>query len=240
MRTRLIVWAALIVFVSVLTGCSSTTLKSSSKDHQFTGKVSKVYIIGFSHEQDTRQQFEDSVAKAFTDYGVTGLSSYQDLPTLDKISDEMIEKAVKETGADTLLLTVATGRSTISVADIIQPDTYEYALIARGQSSKTYPQPYYKRYGTLDYVPNSDKPYGIHRKTAFADYASFSNPNREVVRTPLNQHKTIIIGTYLIDTQTKELIWSAELEAKKSTHPDMLITDFIETVTDDLKKQGLI
>ena len=240
MRTRFIIWTGLTICLSVIIGCSSTTLKASSKGHQFTGKPSKVYIIGFSHEQDTRQQFEDSVVKAFTDYGVTGLSSYQDLPTLDEISDEMIEKAVKETGADTLLLTVATGRSTISVADIIPPDTYEYALFARGQSSKTYPQPYYKRYGTLDYVPSRDKPYGIFRKTAFADYASFSNPNREVVLTPANKHETIIIGTYLFDTQTKELIWSAELEAKKSNTTDTLITDVIETVTADLKKQGLI
>lgn len=240
MRTRFIVWAALIVFVPVLTGCSSTTLKASHKDAHFAGKVSKVYIIGFSHEQDTRQQFEDSVSETLTNHGVKGISSYQDLPTLEEVSDELIDKQVKETGADALLLTLATGRNSISVADIVQPDKYEYTLIARGQGNKTYPQPYYKRYGTLDYVPRDYKPYGIHRKTAFSDYASFSNPNREVVLTPLNEHETQVIGTYLFDTKTKELIWSAELEAKKSTPPDMLIIDFIKAVTDDLKNQGLI
>ena len=240
MRTRFIIWAGLIIFVSVLTGCSSTTLKSSSKDSQFTGKVNKVYIIGFANNQETRQLFEDTTAETLTSYGVTGISSHQDQPALKEINDETIENSVKATGADSLLLALATDRGTISAADIIPPKAYRYELIIRNQSYGTYPQPYYKRYGTYDHVPQSYKPYGFYQKSAFSDFHSFSNPSRQAVYTPANEFETIIITTYLFDTQTKELIWSAELETKNSTDPNTEIADFINTVTDDLKKQGLI
>jgi len=240
MRTRFIIWAGLIIFISVLTGCSGTTLTNSSKNSQFTGKVSKVYIIGFSQVQDTRQLFENTVAEALTEYGVTGISSYQDQPVLIEVNDETIASSVTATGADALLLTLAAGRGTISGADIIRPDAYQYELIIRNQSYGTYPQPYYKRTGTYDHVPQDYKPYGSYRQPAFSDFYSFSNPSRQVVYTPPTEYETITIQTFLFDTQTKELIWSAELEAKKSPHPNTSIADFIDTVTDDLKKQGLI
>ena len=242
MRTRFIIWTGLIIFVSALTGCSSTTLKASSKNSQFTGKVSKVYIIGFADNQDTRQQFENTTAETLAGYGVTGISSYQDQPVLSEINDETIENSVKATNADSLLLTLATGRDSISGADIVPPKTYQYELIIRNQSYGTYPQPYYKRAGTYDHVPQSYKPYGSHQPSSFSSFHSFSfsNPSHQVVYTPPTNYETIIIATYLFDTKTKELIWSAELETKNSGQADKSINDFINTVTDDLKKQGLI
>ncbi|GEM_PF-3807630 len=240
MRTCFIMWAGLIICISVLTGCSSTTLKDSSKDAQFTSKVNTVYIIGYADNQSTRQRFEDTVAETLTSYGVTGISSYQDQPVLSEVNDETIGNSVEATGADALLLTMAAGRGTISDTDIIQPDAYKYDRVIRDFGSGIYPQPYYKRYGTYDHVPQSYKPYGSYRQPAFSDYHSFDAPNMEVIYTPTNKHETVIIQTYLFDTQTKKLIWSAELETKSSTAPDTVITDFINTVTDDLKKQGLI
>ena len=240
MRTRFIIWAVLITCISLVTGCSSTTLKTSSKNSQFTGKVNKVYIIGFADKQDTRQQFEDTVAEALMSYSVTGVSSYQDQPTLNEIDDETIENSVEATGADTLLLALATGQGTISAADIARPEAYRYELIIRNQSYGTYPQPYYKRAGTYDHVPQDYKPYGFYQKSAFSDFHSYSNPSRQIVYTPSTEHETITMATYLFDTRTKKLIWSAELETKVSGQTDKSINDFVNTVTDELKKQGLI
>ena len=94
MRTRFIIWVVLIIFVSVFTGCSGTTLKFSNKNSQFTGKVNKVYIIGFANNQDTRRWFEDAVAETFTSYGLTGVSSYQDQPDLSEINDDTITNQI--------------------------------------------------------------------------------------------------------------------------------------------------
>lgn len=239
MRTRVIIWAVLTIFLSVLTGCSSATLKTSSKSSQFTGKVNKVYIVGFSQEQDTRQLFENIVAETLAEHGVTGIASYQDQPILSEINDETIEESVKATGADSLLLTLATGLGTISGADIIQPNAYRYELINLSQSDPTYPQPYRRSSGNAYYVPQRDEPYGFYPRSAFSEFHAFGDPNRRVTYTPFNKYETVIIQTYLFDTQTKELIWSAELEAKKSD-PSTSIADFIDIVTGDLKKQGLI
>jgi hypothetical protein len=240
MRTRFTLWAVLVSCVFFVSGCSSTTLKTSNKNSQFSGKVNKVYIIGFANKQDTRQQFEDSFAENLMSYGVTGVSSYPAQPVLKEINDETVEKSIEAEGADALLLTLATGQDTISAADIAKPEAYRYELFIQNQSYGTYPQPYYKRYGTYDHVPQDYKPYGFYQKSAFSDFYSFSNPTRQIVYTPPNEYETIIITTYLFDAQTKELIWSAELETKDSGQKDKSINDFINTVTNDLRKQGVI
>lgn len=240
MRTRFITWAALVACISLITGCSGTTLKTARKNDQFTGKVSTIYIIGFADNQDTRKQFEDAVSESLLSYGVTGVSSYPDQPVLKDINDETIDQSVEAKKADALLLTMASGRSTISASDIAKPEAYRYELIIQNQSYGTYPQPYYKRAGTYDHVPQDYKPYGFYQKSAFSDFYSFSNPTRQIVYTPPNVHETIMMTTYLFDTQTKQLIWSAELETNASGQIDKSIYDFVNTVTDDLKKQGII
>jgi len=173
MKALIILITGLFACTSMLIGCSGTTLNTSNKNSQFTGKVNKVYVIGFSQGQEIRQQFEDTVTLGLTDYGMTSISSYQDQPVLQEISDDTIAESVRETGADTLLLTVATGRGKISREDIKAPGAYQYELHRHSRDS-TYPQPYYKIYGVKDHVPRRYKPYGTYPKTAFLTSTALS------------------------------------------------------------------
>ena len=78
------VWftSALTLVFLLSAGSSSTTLGGSWKSPYFSGKVAKIYVVGVSKQETNRRIFEDGFARHLNSYGVTGVSSYRDLPSV--------------------------------------------------------------------------------------------------------------------------------------------------------------
>lgn len=95
----------LAVMLFVLAGCSTTQVKDSWKDPAFTGPpLKKVMVIGVSRSEANRRVFEDGFANALQAAGVGAAPSYPALPESGAIAGERISGAVKETGADAVLV----------------------------------------------------------------------------------------------------------------------------------------
>jgi len=202
----------------LLAGCSSTTISGSWKNPDFTGKISKVYVVGISKQETMRRLYEDEFRNELQAYGVTGISSYRDLPNAAGTSKATISAKVQENGADSVLLATATGKRT---EEVVNP--------GRITSYDTNP------YGRRDYHRYSPQPY-------YRDYGSYYSRSREITYEPatVSRFEVITIEANLYDAATAELIWSAQLETIVEQNSEKLIKDFIKTVTKELNDQGLI
>lgn len=204
--------SGLIFIMLMIAGCSSTVVTGSWKDPNFNGQVKKVYVIGIAKQETTRRIFEDEFRNQLATYGVTGLSSYSDLPTSDKVDKEVIAAKVRDNGADSVLLARAIGKRTEEVVNPGRVTSIDYG--PRGY----YPDPYYRNYGNY--------------------YAR----SRDIVYQPatVSQFEVVTIEANLYNAANAELIWSAQLETIVEDNLGKLLADFIETVTKDLKAKGLI
>ncbi len=89
-----------------LAACATTQLRDSWKDPAFTGPpLKRVLVVGVSKSDSNRRVFEDGFARALGAAGSQGVPSYQSLPESGTIANERVEAAVKQTGADAVLVT---------------------------------------------------------------------------------------------------------------------------------------
>jgi hypothetical protein len=210
----------LLVLIPVLLafGCSSTVMTGSWRNPDFKGQVKKVYIIGIAKQETTRRIFEDTFSAQLAKYGVTGMSSYQDLPISEKITqDEIADKASKN-GVDSIILTRTVGKRTEEVVTPGQVTSYPTPVPRYGPRYGYYPDPYYRNYGSY-YARSWD--------------AVYQPPT-------VSQYEVVTIEANLYEYTTGDLIWSAQLETVVEGNLQNLIAGFIETVTKDLKEKGLI
>ena len=106
---------SLLLMALLLAGCSSTTLSGSWVDPEFRGQLRKVYIVGVAQQEINRRIFEDAFDRELATFGVTGISSYRDLPP-DKFEDKAAIVAQLGThGADSILMARVTGVRTEQV-----------------------------------------------------------------------------------------------------------------------------
>lgn len=201
-----------LVALLLLVGCSSTVVTGSWKDPSYSGQVKKIYVVGIAKQETTRRIFEDEFRKQLASFGVTGISSYKDLPTSAEVNKEVIEAKIRANGADSVLLARAIGKRTEEVVNPGRVTSYDTG--PRGY----YPDPYYRNYGNY--------------------YAR----SRDIVYQPatVSQFEVVTIEANLYNAANAELIWSAQLETIVEENLDKLLADFIETVTKDLKAKGLI
>lgn len=103
----------LVVLVSTLSACASTTLDNSWKDPQYGGgPVRKVLVAGISNQSGVRRTFEETFARALTQAGVPAVASYTWIPADGQIAEDVLKKAVEQAGADGVLITRMVGRET--------------------------------------------------------------------------------------------------------------------------------
>ena len=207
-------WVFLLLGGILLAGCSSTYLNGSWKDPAYTGKVKNVYIIGITKQDVTRRIFEDEFDQQVAAFGITGLSSYKDMPNSEEVDVAKIVENVKANGADSVLMTHATGKRT---EEVVNP----------GRVTSYGSGPYYGGRGG----------YGGSR-----GYGNYYNQRREVTYQPatITQFEIVTIEANLYDAKTKEMIWSAQLETVLESDMQTLLKEFIETVIKDMDSKGLL
>jgi len=209
-------WAVLIAVALMAAGCSSTLVTGSWKNPEYAGKVQKVYIVGISKNETNRRIFEDELRRQLQTYGVTGVASYHDLPTNKETNEKVIEDKARKDGADSVMLTRVVGQRTEQVVNPGRVSSYDYG----------------PRYGRRGYYPD---PY-------YRNYGSYYSRSYDIVYEPatVSNFQVVTLEANLYSAATKELIWSAQLETVVDKTIEKLITDFVTTVTKDLKEQGLL
>ncbi len=207
-------WKFLLLGTILLAGCSSTYLNSSWKDPAYTGKVNNIYIIGIAKQGTTRRIFEDEFDRQLAAFGITGQSSYKDMPNSEEVDEAKIVANVKANGTDSVLMALATGKRT---EEVVNP----------GRVSSYGSGPYYGGRGG----------YGGSR-----GYGNYYNQRRDVIYQPatITQFEVVTIEANLYDAKTKEMIWSAQLETVLESDMQTLLKEFIETVIKDMDSKGLL
>jgi len=206
-------WPELILLVLLVTGCSSTAITGSWKNPEYHGQIKKVYLVGIAKQDTTRRIFEDEFRKQLATYGVTGIPSYNDLPSSEEVDKEVLSAKVQANGADSILMTRVIGKRTEQVVNPGRISGYGYAPRAG-----YFPDPYYRNYG------------------------SYFSRSRDIIYEPatVSHYQVATIEANLYRADNAELIWSAQLATTVENNLDKLLSDLIETITKNLKSDGLI
>jgi hypothetical protein len=203
---------ALLALVVLLAACSSTTLSGSWKNPDYRGQIHKVYIVGIAKNELNRRIFEDEFRQQLLTQGVTGIASYKDLSSPADADQKTVAERIRANGADSVLMTRLVGKR---VEEVVSPGRVS------GYSSGPYgysPSPYYRNMGS----------YYDRRFEATYEPAT------------VTQFEIATIEANLYDAKSGELIWSAQLETVIEANLQKLMADFVKTVTEDLRQQGLL
>jgi hypothetical protein len=198
-------------------GCSSTTVIGSWRDPDYAGSIRKVYIVGIAKQETNRRIFEDEFSRKLQAFGITGIPSYRDLPDPHGASKESIAGQLQRHGADSVLMTRAVGKRT---EEVVTP----------GRITSYGPWPYYGH--AYPYAPD---PYYRH-------WGSYYDRSYDTIYEPatVTQLQVVTIEANLYEARTGALIWSAQLESVVKDNLQKMIIDFVETVTRDLRRQGVL
>lgn len=222
MSARHSVLTALVTVVILsLLACSSTTVTGSWRNPDFAGELRKVYIVGISKQELHRRSFEDEFRRQLQTLGVTGIASYKDLAEPQNATKELIAERVRKNGADSVLMTRLVGQRTEEVVTPGRVSSYgawPRSGYGYGYGRPYYPAPYYRNWG------------------------SYYDRCCEVIYEPptITRYQVATIEANLYEASSGELIWSAQLETVVESNLQKLISDFATTVTEDLRRQGLL
>ncbi len=211
----------LALALTLLAGCSSTTLSGSWKNPEYNGNIKNLYIVGIAKQETNRRILEDDFSRQLASHGVTTISSYTDIKNSDEIDEFKIAQNIKKNGADSVLIAYATGKRTEEVVHPGRISTYS--------NGRYYNRPSFSgdRYQDRFYAPR------------YSDNFRYS---REVVYQPatITQFEVVTVEANLYDANSKEMIWSAQLETTVDGDIQSLLQDFVKTVIKDLDSKGLI
>jgi hypothetical protein len=107
--------AAVVLAALTLAGCASTSLTSQWSSPGFSGPpLKKLMVAGVSKQSGPRRTFEDEFVAALKKPGVEAVQSYTVIPADGQADQAVLEKAVRDVGADGVLITrlVKTQRET--------------------------------------------------------------------------------------------------------------------------------
>jgi hypothetical protein len=212
---RLILCLSALAGVLLAGACSSTTVTGSWKNPDWAGTLHKVYIVAVAKQDTSRRIFEDEFSRKLLTLGVTGIPSYRDLPGVQQADRDRIDARVKQQGADTVLITRIIGKRTEEVVTPGRISTYGTGPISPYPYT---PDPYYRHWG------------------------SYYDRSYETIYEPatVTQLQVVTIEANLYEAKNGDLIWSAQLDTVLEANSQALITDFIEVVTRDLRRHGIL
>jgi hypothetical protein len=200
------------------TACTGTNLISSWSNQNYKGPIKKVYIVGIAESDLNRMMFEDTFGDRLASEGVKVISSYIDLPKIQNIDREIIIQNMKDNGCDSILLTRLVGQRTVATS-------------TGGQ-------------GSTRITPGPP----VHNSAGFYSRGYYSSWNRYFTRSynvtynPPSNAKLVhlIVESVVYELKTEELIWAAQMETYLDENIEKMMQNFVNEVTKDLKKQGLI
>lgn len=200
----------LALALTLLAGCSSTTLSGSWKNPEYNGDIKNVYIVGIAKQETNRRILEDDFSRQLAGHGVTTISSYKDMEKSEEIDEFKIAQNIKKNGADSVLMAHVTGKRTEEIVNPGRITTYD--------GGRYYDRPYYRNYSSY---------YNYRRELVYEP-------------ATITQFEVVTVEANLYDAKSNEMIWSAQLETTIDKDVQTLITEFVKTVIKDLSSKGLI
>lgn len=89
----------------VLAACASTTIRDTWYDPEYRGAAfRKVLVLGVLPNIAERRQYEDVMVATINATGAQGIPAYRFLPGQERASEAELDRAVRESGADALLM----------------------------------------------------------------------------------------------------------------------------------------
>lgn len=89
----------------VLAACASTTIRDSWYDPEYRGAAfRKVLVLGVLPNIAERRQYEDVMVATINATGAQGIPAYRFLPGQERASEAELDAAVRDSGADALLM----------------------------------------------------------------------------------------------------------------------------------------
>jgi hypothetical protein len=96
--------------VCLFAACSSTTLRGSWKDEQYTGgPLSKLLVIGVAQNTQNQRNFEDEFVKRLEERGTAALASYRIFGAEARLEREVVENKVRDSDISAVLVTKLVG-----------------------------------------------------------------------------------------------------------------------------------
>lgn len=105
-RRNLYANLGIILVVLILAGCASTSLTNQWSNPGFRGPaLKKLMVVGVSGQSGPRRIFEDGFVVALKSAGVEAAPSYTVIPEDGQAGQAIVEQAVRDVGADGVLIT---------------------------------------------------------------------------------------------------------------------------------------
>ena len=206
---------SLVLAGLLLVACTTnTTVSGSWSDPAYEGQVKTVYLIGMSENIANRYIFEDTFSQRLATAGVSTIPSYVDFSEMASANRDEIRQRLASNGADSVLLT---------------------RLVAQRTEKLVIP----KRFSASGYTA----PPSYHiRPTYYSNWGRYYNRPIDVTYQPpdVDSSAVITVESVLYDVKSEKLIWAAQLETLVDGSIERMMREFVETVTHDLKSQGLI
>jgi len=102
-----------LLLVLVLGGCATTEVSNTWKDPQHSGPaLRKVLVVGVTKQAGVRRIFEETFVKSLSEAGVSAVASYTLLTTDGQVTEDALQKAVADAGADGVLIARMVERQT--------------------------------------------------------------------------------------------------------------------------------
>jgi len=117
--------AALLAVALVLAACDTATTTTATWRDPSLGdfRFRSLLVMGVGEDQFARRKYEDALAAALRARGVRATASYTVLPGAEQLSQERIDQAVRNHGAEGVIVTRVTGTGE---EEIYFPGYYQY------------------------------------------------------------------------------------------------------------------
>jgi hypothetical protein len=140
---KLVSYALPLFSLALIAGCASVSLEESwkSPDYKGTG-FKKVMVLGMARRPEVRKMFEDDLVKQLKDCGIEAVPSYVNLKEAWPMDRAAVSKAVKECGADSVLVTGLLRHDGLTQPAVRQGDVAEHVTQSAGRIED--PAPAYK------------------------------------------------------------------------------------------------
>ena len=88
-----------------LAACAATTIRDAWTDPSYQGgPFRKVLVLGVSRDMPERRVFEDAMVRRIAATGIDAVPAYRHLPEGTKADEPTLDRAVRESGADGLVM----------------------------------------------------------------------------------------------------------------------------------------
>lgn len=130
-------FSLLLVLVSALVGCVSTSILTDWRDPGFTGSFRKIVVICNLHDPLARTTLEEDLAAQFAARGLEAVQSTALFASLRDVDRETVKRKVRAIGADGVLL-VQPYDSRINIRDSSPGWDSYFGVSAQTLTAETY------------------------------------------------------------------------------------------------------